>query len=89
MEQARLQHFRQILAERLAVATAVAARRQGGPGTHDRQVVEDITAALDRISEGSFGTCLTCAAALSEHRLAVRPATRSCERCSRETHRRD
>lgn len=40
--------------------------------------LEDIDAALDRIADGSYGTCETCGKAIPKERLEALPAARFC-----------
>ncbi len=40
--------------------------------------VEDVARALDRLAEGSYGTCEVCGTALDASVLAERPAARHC-----------
>ena len=49
----------------------------------DRETVllREVRAALRRIHEGSFGTCLECETAISPKRLAAMPWARLCIRC--------
>jgi DnaK suppressor protein len=41
-----------------------------------------IDAALRRLAEGSYGTCVACGGPISEARLAARPAAASCIACA-------
>ncbi len=38
----------------------------------------DVARALERLDEGTYGTCEACAAVLPDERLAVAPAARFC-----------
>jgi RNA polymerase-binding transcription factor DksA len=38
----------------------------------------DVARALERLDEGTYGTCEACAAALPDEQLAVAPAARFC-----------
>ncbi len=38
----------------------------------------DVERALQRLEDGSYGTCELCGEAISEARLQARPATRLC-----------
>lgn len=49
----------------------------------ERGILEQITAALNRIDNGSFGTCENCGATISEERLKAIPYTAHCVRCAR------
>ncbi|OZB16546.1 MAG: dimethylmenaquinone methyltransferase [Rhodobacterales bacterium 34-62-10] len=44
--------------------------------------IRHIMAALDRIKAGTYGTCVTCGARISEERLDVLPATPFCKTCA-------
>lgn len=55
----------------------------------DALAVEDragyeIREALDRIREGTFGTCASCGEWITRNRLQVVPYARECIRCARE-----
>ncbi len=50
-----------------------------------RREVEEIDAALERISAGSYGTCTRCAEPIALPRLQALPATRLCIACARAT----
>jgi RNA polymerase-binding transcription factor DksA len=41
-----------------------------------------ITAAIERIDAGTYGTCLDCGAAIPYERLSVMPETDRCVACS-------
>ncbi|MCM2475858.1 TraR/DksA family transcriptional regulator [Rhizobium sp. CG5] len=43
-----------------------------------------IDAALDRIANGTFGTCVKCGQAIAPERLAVVPYTPFCQECAAE-----
>jgi DnaK suppressor protein len=45
---------------------------------------EDIEAALDRIANGSYGTCAHCGAAIPAERLELRPFARRCVGCEQQ-----
>src|SRR4051794_21366578 len=90
VQKTKLHRYRDILAERLVVASAltggfdVRSPARSGVAVQDRHVLDDIQAALGRIESGSFGTCLACGEALSDQRLARRPAASRCEACARQ-----
>lgn len=46
--------------------------------------IEEIDAALRRITEGTYGTCEGCAAPISPDRLRALPAARLCVDCAQE-----
>jgi DnaK suppressor protein len=43
-----------------------------------------VDAALARIDDGSYGTCLRCGEPIGRDRLEARPAAEFCIRCARE-----
>jgi RNA polymerase-binding transcription factor DksA len=46
---------------------------------HSTRVLDDVDHALERLSEGTYGTCETCGAAIIAGDLAVDPTRRMCE----------
>lgn len=46
--------------------------------------IEEIDAALRRLADGRYGTCLVCGRRIAIARLQVVPATRFCVRCARQ-----
>ncbi|MFH0515808.1 TraR/DksA C4-type zinc finger protein [Streptomyces sp. M41] len=48
-----------------------------------RRVLEEIEAALARIEDGTYGTCLGCARPVPAERLEILPYTRYCVGCRR------
>lgn len=48
---------------------------------------DEITAALSRIQEGSFGRCEQCSNAISFDRLEAMPHTRYCKACAAQERR--
>jgi len=65
-----------------------AAERQGDEvlealGTHDREELRRIDAALARIKDGSFGVCTICGDDISDERLGVVPDSPFCAACAR------
>ena len=57
-----------------------------GPAMPDLDVLEgievelaDVSRALERLDEGTYGTCEACGAALPDERLAQAPAARFCD----------
>jgi len=48
---------------------------------NDRQLLESIDAALDRIEEGKYGKCINCGQPIQEKRLEAVPWARHCLRC--------
>jgi DnaK suppressor protein len=49
--------------------------------TNDRQLLESIDAALDRIESGKYGKCVHCGEPIQEKRLEAVPWARHCLRC--------
>jgi DnaK suppressor protein len=54
----------------------------------DSDLLRDVKAALRRIRDGNFGTCIECESAISPRRLAAVPWASRCIRCQ-ETADRD
>jgi len=52
-------------------------------GNGDRRILKEVTAALHKIDEGSFGSCERCGEAISEKRLEALPFARYCITCQR------
>ncbi|HZE70354.1 MAG TPA: TraR/DksA family transcriptional regulator [Pyrinomonadaceae bacterium] len=48
---------------------------------NDRQLLNSIDEALERIEEGNYGKCARCGEALPEKRLEAVPWARHCIRC--------
>jgi len=48
----------------------------------ERSILDEIVAALQRISDGKFGRCTHCGAAISEERLNAIPYSALCVRCA-------
>ena len=46
-----------------------------------RQQILDIDAALERIANGEYGTCMKCGEEIAPRRLEVRPFSRYCIEC--------
>lgn len=51
-------------------------------GQSGREEIARIRAALQRIRDGSFGTCAQCGDPISPERLAVLPDTPLCKNCA-------
>ncbi len=49
--------------------------------TNDRQLLNSIDAALDRLAEGDYGKCVNCGQPIQEKRLEAVPWARHCIRC--------
>ena len=67
-----------------------ASERQGDEvlealGASDLAEVRQIDAALQRIEDGTYGTCVRCGEAISAERLVVLPATPLCKTCAAGT----
>lgn len=50
----------------------------------DRNYLTQINAALDRITDGEYGYCVTCGRKIGEQRLRARPAAPQCIECKTE-----
>ncbi len=48
---------------------------------NQRQKIRDIDAALERIEQGEYGTCLRCEEEIAPRRMEVRPFSRYCIDC--------
>ena len=51
---------------------------------NEEQVLTEIAAALERISQGTFGRCEECSGAIPKARLGALPYTRYCVECARK-----
>jgi DnaK suppressor protein len=49
--------------------------------TNDRQLLQSIDTALDRIDDGDYGKCANCGQAIQEKRLEAVPWARHCIHC--------
>ena len=49
--------------------------------TNDRQLLDSIDAALERIENGGYGKCVHCGEPIQEKRLEAVPWARHCLRC--------
>lgn len=58
-------------------------RREIGFATRELLVdrVNRLTAALDRLNSGDYGTCVECGEAIAPARLRVMPEVQTCVRC--------
>jgi RNA polymerase-binding transcription factor DksA len=45
--------------------------------------ITEIDAAIGRLDDGTYGTCVQCGQPVGEGRLAARPAAATCVRCAR------
>ena len=52
-------------------------------GNGDRRILKEVQAALQKIEEGSFGSCERCGEAISDKRLEALPFARYCITCQR------
>ena len=50
----------------------------------ERKLIQKIKEALDRVEDGTFGTCESCGKPISEKRLMARPMTTQCIDCKTE-----
>jgi DnaK suppressor protein len=48
-----------------------------------REQITEIDAAIGRLDDGTYGTCVRCGQPVGEDRLAARPAAATCIRCAR------
>ncbi len=48
---------------------------------NERQLLQMVDGALDRIREGTFGECISCGAEINAKRLEAVPWTRHCIEC--------
>jgi DnaK suppressor protein len=55
----------------------------------ERKLIGKIRQALERIEDGSFGTCECCEEPISEERLRARPVTTLCIDCKTEQERKE
>ena len=55
----------------------------------ERRLINKIREALERINDGSFGTCDTCGEEISEARLKARPVTTLCIDCKIEEEKKE
>jgi RNA polymerase-binding transcription factor DksA len=51
---------------------------------NQEQVLEEITAALDRLDRGTYGKCEECQGVIPKARLQAVPYTRHCVACARK-----
>jgi DnaK suppressor protein len=51
--------------------------------TRALEQIAEIDAAIGRLDEGTYGTCVRCGQPIGEGRLAARPAAATCVRCAR------
>lgn len=47
-----------------------------------RAQLDDVEAAQQRLTDGSYGRCAVCGGPVGEERLAARPTARECVRCA-------
>lgn len=55
----------------------------------ERRLLNKIREALERIDEGTFGTCEMCGEEISEARLKARPVTTLCINCKIEQEKKE
>src|SRR5437868_13420230 len=51
---------------------------------NEQQLASEVSAALDRITQGTFGNCEECAGNIPKARLEAVPYTRYCVACARK-----
>jgi RNA polymerase-binding protein DksA len=51
---------------------------------NERGMMEEVQAALKRIDDGTYGTCINCGVPIPEERLEAIPYTPYCVRCASE-----
>ncbi len=54
---------------------------------HENAELRDIDAALARIDDGSYGSCVDCDSAISQARLTAYPTAKRCLECQQERER--
>jgi DnaK suppressor protein len=52
-------------------------------GNGDRRLLRDVVSALQKIEDGSYGTCERCSEPIAEKRLDAVPFARYCINCQR------
>ena len=52
-------------------------------GNGDRRLLREVVTALQKIEEGSYGSCERCGEAISDKRLEALPFARYCIECQR------
>src|SRR5687767_10488728 len=52
-------------------------------GNGDRRLLRDVVSALQKIEDGSFGSCERCGETIGEKRLEALPFARHCITCQR------
>lgn len=50
----------------------------------ERKLLQKISSAMERIEDGTFGTCESCGEDISEQRLQARPVTTLCLECKKK-----
>ncbi|MBX6355938.1 MAG: TraR/DksA C4-type zinc finger protein [Micromonosporaceae bacterium] len=84
----RLQQTSELHSAQLLDLTATTAD-PADPATHaallsaTRQSLADVTEALRRIEQGTYGQCEACGQAIPPERLEIIPHARTCVACSR------
>ena len=54
---------------------------------HDLEEARDVEAALVRLADGSYGSCVDCGAVISEARLVAYPTAKRCRLCQEQHER--
>lgn len=50
-----------------------------------REALSEVDEALERVDEGTYGSCLRCSSPIGSDRLGAMPATRYCIACASRT----
>ncbi len=50
-----------------------------------REALSEVDEALERVDEGTYGSCLRCSSPIGSDRLEAMPATRYCIACASRT----
>ncbi|MBA2540006.1 MAG: TraR/DksA C4-type zinc finger protein [Deltaproteobacteria bacterium] len=56
-------------------------------GEADARILGDVVAALRRLDDGTYGSCLTCGEDIAEPRLDALPTATACIECATEAQR--
>ena len=74
----------ELIAPRKAPATEQKGIGHAGASAHAQYAIKEIDAALLRLTNDQYGTCLACGRRIAVERLQLLPATRFCLRCARK-----
>lgn len=84
LTQFQLDHFKDLLSRRLAIARADAqASEQPSDSSPHPAEIKDIEAALARIAEQRFGICIDCKEPMPFKHLLRYPTAKRCPACQR------